>query len=483
MHQLKQPDSSRPWKILAITSFAVFASALDTTILYVAFPDIQKTFADVSRADLSWAINAYTIVFAALLVPAGRLADRIGRRKVFFAGVVIFTVSSALAGASPTAGLLIGARVLQAVGAAALLPSSLALVLGEFPREKRATAVGIWGAVGALAAATGPTLGALIIDAASWRLAFFVNLPIGALTIFLGSRLIRESKDPDAAQRQDLLGIPLLIAGVGALALGIVQSDEWGWGGTRTLAAFAASAVILPLFILRSATYHSPALDLTLFRNRNFRMANLATASFGIAFAAMFLGTVLFLTNVWQYSILQAGLLIAPGPFIAGVVAGPAGRAADRIGHRPMLVAGGLIFAAANVWRVLGTDLEREVWDLWIPSLILTGIGVGLTLPTLSSAAVHGLAPNRFAVGSAVNQTIRQLGAVLGVALVIALLGSPDPAELLDAFDRIFWLLAAGGVATALFSLGIDTKPQPRTATAEADTVPKLAINPTEGTA
>src|SRR6266545_6038092 len=173
MHQPKQTDSSRPWKILAITSFAVFASALDTTILYVAFPDIQRTFADVSRADLSWAINAYTIVFAALLVPAGRLADRVGRRKVFFAGVVIFTLSSAFAGVSPTAGLLIGARVLQAVGAAALLPSSLALVLGEFPREKRATAVGIWGAVGALAAATGPTLGALIIDAASWRLAFF----------------------------------------------------------------------------------------------------------------------------------------------------------------------------------------------------------------------------------------------------------------------------------------------------------------------
>jgi len=371
---------------------------------------------------------------------------------------------------------------LQAVGAAALLPSSLALVLGEFPREKRATAVGIWGAVGALAAATGPTLGALIIDAASWRLAFFVNLPIGALTIFLGSRLIRESKDPDAAQRQDLLGIPLLIAGVGALALGIVQSDEWGWGGTRTLAAFAAAAVILPLFILRSATYHSPALDLTLFRNRNFRMANLATASFGIAFAAMFLGTVLFLTNVWQYSILEAGLLIAPGPFIAGVVAGPAGRAADRIGHRPMLVAGGLIFAAANVWRVLGTDLEREVWDLWIPSLILTGIGVGLTLPTLSSAAVHGLAPNRFAVGSAVNQTIRQLGAVLGVALVIALLGSPNPAELLDAFDRIFWLLAAGGVATALFSLGIDTKPRAIAVAAETPPEATLAINPSKST-
>ena len=157
----------------------------------------------------------------------------------------------------------------------------------------------------------------------------------------------------------------------------------------------------------------------------------------------MFVGTVLFLTNVWQYSTLEAGLLIAPGPLIAAIVAGPAGRAADRIGHRPMLVAGGLVFAAANVLRALDTGLDREVLELWLPSLILTGIGVGLTLPTLSSAAVHGLAPTASRFGSAVNQTVRQLGAVLGVALVIALLGSPSPADLLDAFDRIFWLLAA----------------------------------------
>jgi EmrB/QacA subfamily drug resistance transporter len=478
MPQANSFDTARAWKTLAITSFAVFASALDTTILYVAFPDIQKTFSDASRADISWAINAYTIVFAALLVPAGRLADRVGRRRVFFSGVVIFTVSSAFAGLAPSAGVLIAARVVQAAGAAALLPSSLALVLGEFPREQRSTAVGIWGAIGALAAATGPTLGALIIDAASWRLAFLVNLPIGAVTILLGSRVIRESKDPDAAQSQDLLGIPLLIMGLGLLALGIVQSEEWGWADGRTLGALAASGLLLLLFLRRSATYHSPALDLTLFRSRNFRMANLATASFGIAFAAMFLGSILFLNNVWRYSTLESGLLIAPGPLIAGMVAVPAGRIADRIGHRPILVAGGLIFAAGNLWRVLGTDLDRELWELWFPSLVLTGIGVGLTLPTLGSAAVHGLAPNRFAVGSAVNQTVRQLGAVLGVSLVIALLGSPNPSELLDAFDRVFWLLVAGGVATAAFSLMIDTRPKPLATVAPAQPEPALAANP-----
>ena len=170
-------------------------------------------------------------------------------------------------------------------------------------------------------------------------------------------------RTPDAAQRQDLLGIPLLIGGVGVLALGIVQSDEWGWGDERTLAAFVISAILLTLFVLRSATYHSPALDLTLFRNHNFRWANLATASFGVAFASMFLGTVPSSPTSGSTAFSSPACLIAPGPFIAALVAGPAGRAADRIGHRPMLVAGGLIFAAANVWRALGTDLDREILE------------------------------------------------------------------------------------------------------------------------
>jgi EmrB/QacA subfamily drug resistance transporter len=454
-------DIARAWKILAITSFAVFASALDVSILFVAFPDIRRTFSDVSPAQLSWAINAYTIVFAALLVPAGRLADRIGRKRVFLSGVLVFAIASACAGSAPTAELLIAARVLQAVGAALLFPSSLAIVLGEFPQSMRATAVGVWGAVGALAAAAGPSLGALIIEAASWRWAFYINLPIGALTVLLGLRMLRDSRDAEASPRPDVVGVPLLIAGVGALALGIVQSSEWGWLDGRTLAAFAAAALILPLFLLRSATHHSPTLDLALFKSHNYRAANLATIIFGAVFFAMFFSNIIFLTGVWGYSTLEGGLLITPGPVLAGIIAGPAGRIADRAGHRPIMVPGGLIFAAGSAWRLIEIDVQRELFTIWFPSLLLTGIGVGLVLPALSSAAVHSLPPNRFAAGSAVNQTIRQIGAVLGVAITIAILSSTDAAGLLNDYRTVFIMLAGGGVLTALVSATINTRPQP----------------------
>ena len=455
----EQPDLSRAWRVLAITSFASFAAALDASIMFVAFPDIRSTFNDVSTAQLSWVINSYNIVFAALLVPAGRFADRIGRKRAFFTGIAMFTLSSAVAGAAVSPGMLIGARVVQAVGAALLFPSSLALVLQEFPRSKRATAVGAWGAIAGLAAAIGPSLGSLLIEASSWRLAFYINLPIGAVVIALGVRMLVESREADAPRIPDFLGIALLISGIGSLALAIVQGSEWGWGDGRTLAAFAAAAVLIPLFLLRSARAANPVLDLTLFRNHNYRIANLATLTFVVAFSAMFFGLILFLTTVWRYSTVQAGLLITPGPVIASFIAVGAGRLADRIGHRPIMVPGGVIYAIGGAWLFFGIGAEREILTVWLPSVLLTGTGIGLVLPALASAAAHGLPEHRFAVGGAVNAAVRQIGFVMGVAIVVALLGSPDPDSLLDAFDRIFVLLVAGGLVTAAVVALLDTKP------------------------
>jgi EmrB/QacA subfamily drug resistance transporter len=446
--------------VLAITSFATFVGALDSSIMFVAFPSIRETFDDVSTAQLSWVISAYNIIFAALLVPGGRLADRIGRKRAFFIGMALFTVSSAVAGAALSPAMLIGARVVQASGAALLFPSSLALVLQEFPQSKRATAVGIWGAVGGLAAALGPSAGSLLIEASSWRLAFYINLPVGIGVIAIGWRTLVESREEDA-RLPDALGIPLLIAGVGALALGIVQTDEWGWSDPRTLTAFASSAMLIPLFVLRSAMASAPLVDLSLFRNHNYRIANIATLSFTTGFSAMFFGMILFLTTVWGYSTLQAGLLITPGPVLAAFVAAGAGRLADRIGHRPIMVPGGIIYAIGGAWLLANFGAEREVLTVWLPSILLTGIGVGLTFPALSSAAAHGLPPHRFAVGSAVNTTIRQIGFVLGVAFVVALLGTPEsPDDTLTAFERVFALLVIGGLTTAVFSTALDTKPR-----------------------
>jgi EmrB/QacA subfamily drug resistance transporter len=452
-------DLSRAWRVLAITSFASFAAALDASIMFVAFPDIRSTFDDVSTAQLSWVINSYNIVFAALLVPAGRFADRIGRRRAFFAGIALFTLSSASAGAAISPEMLIASRVVQAIGAAMLFPAALALVLQEFPLSKRATAVGAFGAVAGLAAAIGPSLGSLLIEASSWRLAFFINLPVGAIVIAIGTRVLVESKEADAPKVPDFLGIGLLLSGIGLLALAIVETDEWGWDDPRTIVAFIASLVLIPLFVLRSARAANPVLDLTLFENHNYRVANLATLTFVVAFSAMFFGFVLFLTTAWGYSTVQAGLLITPGPVIASFVAVAAGRVIDRVGHRPLMVPGGIIYAIGGVWLLLNIGAEREILSVWIPGAILTGVGVGLVLPALASAAAHGLPEHRFAVGGAVNATIRQIGFVMGVAIVVALLGSPEPGGLLDAFDRIFVLLIVGGLVTALVVSFLDTKP------------------------
>lgn len=452
-----QQTAERAWLILAVTSLATFAAALDTSIMFMAFPDIGKTFSDVSRADLSWVINSYTIIFAALLVPAGRLADRVGRKRVFLVGVTIFTIASMLCGAAPSVQALIGARVLQAVGGALLFPASLAVVLNSFPQSKRALAVAIWGGVGALAAGFGPSAGGVIIDTLGWRWAFYLNFPVGLLALTAGLRILRESRAEGPEPTPDLLGVPLMASGVGLLALGIVQSDEWGWGDTRTLAAFAASAVVLPAFLWRSAVHASPTLDLKLFKDHNFRLANLATFSFAIAFSAMFFGLVQFLIYVWRYSILEAGLTIWPGPITAAIVAGPTGRILDRVGYRVILPLGSLFFAAGSAWLLVFAGMDANLWGAWLPSAILTGIGVGLAMPSLSSAAVRGLPQSRYAVGSAVNQTIRTIASVFGVAIAIVLLGDLAPSGILDSFDRVWTLMITCALVAGLVAFFLKT--------------------------
>jgi len=475
--------TERPWLILVVTSLAVFAASLDTSIMFMAFPDIGKTFSDVSRADLSWVINAYTIVFAALLVPSGRLADRVGRKRVFLFGVVVFATASGLCGVAPSVEMLIGARVLQAVGGALLFPASLALILQAFPQSKRAVAVAIWGAIAALAASLGPSVGGIIIDTLGWRWAFFVNVPVGIFGLIASIRLLIESRSETPEPTPDLLGIPLLIGAIGSLSLGIVQTSEWGWGDTKTLAAFAAAFVIGAVFIFRSATHKSPTLDLSLFREHNFSVANVASLSFAIAFSAMFFGLVQFLVYVWHYSILEAGLTIWPGPLTAAFVAVPAGRLVDRVGYRVMLPLGALFFAAGAGWLVWRAEVDPNLWGVWIPSALLTGVGVGLAMPSLSSAAVRSLPQNRYAVGSAVNQTIRTIGSVLGVALAIALLGTLKPGDQLSEFNKVWALMISTALFAGVVSLSLRTPTPQKQVTVIEEGASAPVVQPAEGTA
>ena len=440
---------------LIVAGLGIFMVFLDTQVLFVAFGDIRRSFPDVSANAMSWVLSVYTLVFAALLVPLGRLADRWGRRRVFLSGLAVFTVASALCGLAPTAGTLIVGRIAQAAGAAAITPSSLALVLRATPRERVPVAVAVWGSMGAVAAALGPTLGALLVDAFSWRAVFFVNLPVCLVTIVAGRRVLLESREHAPGPFPDLVGAALLALGVGAVSLALVQSDVWGWVDGRTIGAVLAGVVLTALFVVRSRGQAAPAIDLALFRIPSFRWGNLATAVFGLSFTAIFLTNVTFTTTVWHWGVVRAGLAMAPGPLVVVLLARRFGRLAARIGPRPLIVAGGLVYAAGGMLLVATVDASPNYLTSMLPASLITGLGVALTLPQLSSASVQGLPTDRFALGSAVNQTMRQLGATFGVALVISLVAGATALDALDRFRHAWWLVIACGTLTSLVALAL----------------------------
>jgi EmrB/QacA subfamily drug resistance transporter len=443
---------------VAIACAGAFLAFLDATIVNIAFPDISASFAGSGRAELSWVLDGYFVVIAALLVPAGGLADRFGHKRIFLLGIAGFTVASLLCAIAPSLELLIGFRVLQGIGAALIAPTSLALVLDAFPVERRSAGVGLWGAAAAAAAAVGPTLGGALVELSDWRLVFLVNLPIGIGVLLLGSRRLRERPKLDS-HLPDLPGALMLALGLALVTLAIVEGNDWGWASGSTLGCFAAAVALLSGVAWRSTRHPRPIVEPALFAHRSFRIGNLGTLLFAAAFFSLILGNVVFLTSIWGYTVLQAGAATLPGPALSTIVAGPAGRLADRFGHRAVIVPGALFFAA-GVMVLRSAGAEPDWLGLWLPGACLTGIGIGLAFPTLGSAAVRDVPVDRFATASAVNAAFRQVGAVLGTALLVAIVGDPSAlAEALSAADdaylfAVFAALASGGVAFALKPAG-----------------------------
>jgi len=448
----------RAWVVLLLACMAGFAGALDLSVAFVAFPAIEDAFPDASTALLSWVLTIYGIVIAALLVPGGRLADLFGRRKVFLIGVVIFGLGALASGAAPDPGVLIATRAFQACGGALMTPAAMALVLREFPADRRAMAIGTWGAVGGVAAACGPPLGALVVDLGGWRWAFWLSVPL-ALVVFVWGRVVLvESVDPEVHGLTDLFGSFLVMVAVGSLALAIVEGPSWGWTSAGVLGALALSAVSAVVLIRRSTRHPDPVIAPDLFAAPLFRRANVVALLFGAAFFAMFFGLVRFLTEGWGYSTGQAGLLVTPGPAAAALFSYIGGNLADRFGHRAVMVPGALIFAIGGAWLALGIGEEPAIWTVWIPAVLLLGVGIGLVFPNFQSAAVHGVPEARFGVAAAAIQTVVRLSGTIGIALAVVLVGSVVAADPVADFDPLWWTLVLLGLLSAAVSLGIDTR-------------------------
>jgi EmrB/QacA subfamily drug resistance transporter len=462
MRSLSQPSrsSASPRLVLAIVCSGVVLASLDLFIVNVALPQMARDFHASGLGGLSWVLNAYAIVYAALLVLFGRLADRYSRERGFQLGVAIFVAASAACAAADSVAMLVAFRVLQAAGAALLTPTSLGLILATTETERRSGAVRAWTAVGGLAAALGPVIGGLLV-AASWRWVFLVNVPIGLLALAVGWWKLPHVPG-HAIPRPDALGALLVTCGVAALTLGLVDGGQWGWGSTSTIAVLAAAVAVLCLLALHTARHSNPLIDRGLFKVRSFTGASTVALLFSAAFGGMLLSRVLWAQEVWHFSPLTTGLAIAPGPIMVPLFSFlVAGRLIARFGPGLVIAAGSSIFAAGAAWWALAAGLSPNYVGEMLGGMLLTGIGVGLTLPTLMATGASSLPPQSFATGSGVVNMLRQVGLAIGVAVLIAVLGAPSsPAATLAAYDRGSWVIAAIAFAGGLLGLGLLRRPR-----------------------
>jgi EmrB/QacA subfamily drug resistance transporter len=456
-------EAARFGAVFAVVTAGIAMVNLDLFIVNVALPSIGRAFGGADLSSLSWVLNAYAIVFAALLVPAGRAADLIGRRTAFLTGIVVFALASAACAAAPDVWLLVVARIIQAAGGALLMPASLGLLLAATPPDKRTGAIRGWTSVGGAAAALGPVVGGALV-AASWRWVFLVNIPIAVVALLASVRVLRPvaaadnskkraSASTDDTVRPDTVGAALFTIAIGALALALVKADDWGWASPRVLGSIAAAAVLLALFIRRSARHPAPVIEPHLLRLPAFSTATAANVVFGAAFGAMLLMVTLWCQDVWGWSALRTGLGVAPGPLLVPFFSIGAGPLARRIGPGPVAAVGCAIYAAGCVFWRLNLSLVPDYPAHMLPGMLMTGTGVGLTLPTLVSAAVSGVPPHRFATGSGVVTMARQVGIVLGVAILVTVLGVPSGPGALAAFQRATVVIAAIAVTAGLASL------------------------------
>jgi EmrB/QacA subfamily drug resistance transporter len=441
------------WLVLACVTFSLFMIMLDNTVVTVALPAIQSGL-HASLSQLEWVVDAYALVFAVLLLPGGKLADFLGRRRIFLLGIIVFSLASLWCALATSGGMLITARGVQGLGAALMLPPTLAIIAETFAPEERGLAFGIWAAISGAALAIGPLVGGILVQGAHWSWIFYINVPIGVVGILSTLVLVPESRDSSAEQRLDIPGLLTSGAAMFALVFGLIESNKRGWSSGLIVGCMVAAAVLLAAFVLVERRQRLPMLDLALFRNRTFDAANAVGLLIMCALFGFIFFMSIYLQSIRHYSPIGTGAIFLVSTVAMTALAPVAGKLSDRVGPRVPITIGLVLFGVSLIGLSLQIDAEVRVWTLF-PLMFVGGLGFGFVLPPATTSVVSSVPADRSGVASGMMQAMRQLGGALGIAVAGTIMASStsgisprDPAYASAFVDGLQNVLLFTGVIT-----------------------------------
>ena len=441
---------ARAWRALAVSAAGAVLVSFNSTATNIAFDDLTQSFPEAGQSIVSWTSSGFFIGLAGFMLVGGRLADRTGRRRVFRIGMAGFVVSAIISAIAPTIWVLIGARILQAVAGAFVLPASLAMILPEFPSERHGTAVGAWAATSPIASAIAPTVAAAMLELASWRWLYFLTAPIAAATVAAGWRTLRESKADTVPGRLDTLGVTEGTLAITLLVFAVSQGPAWGWGHPLVAGSSVVSALLFPMFVLQSRRHPTPLLNLSLFVERPVWTANLANFLIHVAGMSSWLMWPLYMSRVWGWDKFTIGLALTPGPVFSGIATTLAGRFSDNYGYRWSLRIGSCILVAGMAWQWYAIGPDSGYFVSLFPTISSMGMGWAMVSPQLNGALLKHVHPNYWGEANASFNTVRNVAAALGIAIAIGLVGEASGTAAAGAFEPLWGFYTIVMVLVAL---------------------------------
>ena len=454
-----QPVTHHPAVGLTALVIAASLTGIAMSIMAVGYPALGDAFPGTSAPTLSWVTNIFTIVGAAVLVPAGALADILGRRRMLMVGTLIFLAGSVAGGLAPTVGVLIGTRAVLAVGSSVIQTAAVALLLATMPANRLPLAIGVWAVAGGTSSAIGPPVGGLMIQWLGWEWMFWLNVPFCCFVLVVVPLVYRESRPAEAGPLPDPVGGVMVAAATALVTLGIVQSDPWGWWDAKVAGSIVAGLVVFGLFVRRSWHHPNPLVELRLFRFPNVRRSNLAMLIFASSWFAMFFGFTVIVIRSWGWTPLEGGFAVAPLALFAGLSGVLIGRIAHRTGHRVFILPGTALYTGATIglWALLGDEPDAVVF---VTGITVIGVATGMVFPSLMAAAVSDVPPAQHSLATGINFTSQRVATTIGVALGLTFVTSAASAS--EALDLLLGMVVATAAVSLPFSARIDTRPRRR---------------------